>query len=147
MRDVRWSPPLRRIPRGARADLRAGQLLDPIVIGDPDTADLVVYRGDSGRFLVNVTDNTGTPLDVSTAVFDCDARATPDAATPFTSLTVTPAPGIPSAVDVTLTATQSRLLADGVWDLEMTLGGEVITLLTGAVIVSLDVSRGLALVA
>ena len=58
-----------------------------------------------------------------------------------------PVAGTPTAVDVTLTADQSRLLADGVWDLEMTLGGEVITLLTGAVVVSLDVSRGLALVA
>jgi hypothetical protein len=135
-------PGPRRLARSSRlAEARAGQTLEPIVIGDPDHADLIVYRGDTGRFRVNVTDSAGTPLDVSAAVFDCDIRLTPDSGNTITSLTVTPVAGTPSAVDVTVTADQARLLDDGVWDLEMTLAGEVITLLAGAVIVTDDVSR------
>jgi len=135
-------PGPRRLRRASRlAELRAGQTLEPIVIGDPDHADLIVYRGDTGRFRVNVTDSTGTPLDVSTAVFDCDIRLTPDSEYNLTSLTVTPVPGMPSTIEVSNTAAQARLFDDGVWDLEMVLAGEVITLLAGAVVVTDDVSR------
>jgi hypothetical protein len=74
-------------------------------------------------------------------VFDCDIRLTPDSGNTLTSLTVTPVAGTPSAIDVTISADQSRLFDDGAWDLEMTLGGEVITLLAGAVVVTDDVSR------
>ena len=143
MTSTYWPVPgPRRLARSSRlAEQRAGQTLEPIVIGDPDHADLIVYRGDTGRFRVNVTDSTGTPLDVSGAVFDCDVRLDPLDPTPMVSLTVTPVAGTPSAIDITISAAISAQLQTGVWDLEMTFAGEVITLLAGAVTVTADVSR------
>lgn len=107
----------------------------------PIAQDLVVYRGDTGKFRVTVVDQNGQPVDVSAATWDCDIRDTADGAL-IVSLTVTPVAGTPSAVDVVLTAAQSAQLAvAGVWDLEMTLAGEVHTLLAGKVTVTKDVSR------
>lgn len=114
----------------------------PICFTKPGEVDLCVYRGDSGRVRVRVTDVDGLPVDVSTATFDCDFRANPDDVMTLISPSVVPVPGIENAVDIVLTPEESALLdADGVWDLEMTLGGEVTTLLAGKVIVTKDVSR------
>ena len=116
--------------------------LEPVWFTEPATLDLHAYRGDSGRFRVNVTDSTGAPLDVTAATWDADIRLTPDTATPILSLTVTPVAGDQAAVDVVLSATDSALLpAAAVWDLQMTLAGEVTTLLAGKVSTTFDVSR------
>lgn len=111
-----------------------------IIVSDPLPVDLFVYRGDSGRFRVQVTDPDGTPLDVSAASWDCDIRSTFDATPVIVSLVVTPVDM--STVEVVLDALKSSLLVDlSVWDLEMTIGGEVVTLLAGTVHVRKDVSR------
>jgi hypothetical protein len=117
--------------------------LPPIVLSDPLDADLYIYRGDSGRFRVTVTDVNGVPLNVSGATWDCDIRAEEDATVVLATLTVTPVAGDTSSVDVSLTAAQSRALDDTAagWDLEMTMSGEVLTLVTGLVVVTKDWSR------
>ena len=116
--------------------------LGEICFSEPARLDLCVYRGDSGRLRVNVTDPDGVPLDVSAATWDCDIRATADSPTVIVSMAVEPVDGSDTSVDVVLDAASSALLsANAVWDLQMTLGGAVTTLLTGAVTTTLDVSR------
>ena len=113
--------------------------LPPIKFSQPQALDLNIYRGDSGRFRVSVVDEAGAPYDISAAAWDCDIRPDADGAL-VTSLTVTPVDS--STIDVSLDAAQSAALeGDGVWDLEMTLNGEVTTLLAGRVTVTKDVSR------
>ena len=120
----------------------SGSALDrSIVFSDPLLVDLVVYRGDSGRFRVHVTNPDGTPLDITTATWDCDIRAAEDTEPPMATLDVNPVAGQIDTVEVVLDAATSALLTDGVWDLEMTLNGEVQTLLKGKVVVVKDVSR------
>lgn len=113
----------------------------PVCFTKPGVVDLCVYRGDSGRVRVRITDANG-PVDVSAATWDCDFRATADDTNVLCSPTVEPVVGETNAVDVVITPDQSELLdADAVWDLEMTLGGQVTTVLTGKVLVTKDVSR------
>ena len=116
--------------------------LAPISFTSPTVLDLTAYRGDSGRFRVTVTTSTGTPLDVSAATWDCDVRATADDPVALISLDVVPVAGDPSSVDIVLSSADSELLRPAaVWDLEMTLNGEVTTLLAGKLTTTLDVSR------
>jgi hypothetical protein len=113
-----------------------------IVFSDPVEIDMLVYRGDSGRFRVSVSTPDGTPMDITAATWDCDIRSTVDAADVMATLDVTLVPVTIDTIEVVLTAVQSEGLAkDGVWDLEMTLGIEVQTLIRGAVLVRKDVSR------
>lgn len=114
----------------------------PIVFSDPLEVDLIIYRGDSGRFRVTVSTPEGVPVDISAATWDCDIRVTEDATEVLATLDVTLVPGMTDTVEVVLTAEQSAAMSGvGVWDLEMTLGIEVQTLLVGAVVVRKDVSR------
>ena len=84
----------------------------------------------------------GAPIDVSAATWDADVRATVDDTVTIMSLLVQPVAGTPSAVDVILSATDSAdLPAEAVWDLQMTLGVEVTTILAGKLTTTLDVSR------
>lgn len=114
----------------------------PVVLSAPEPVDLVIYRGDSGRFRVTVTDPAGAPLDVSGATWESQMRPNQDSTTQQT-FTVTPVVGDPSSVDVILDAATSAAIdfTAGVWDLQMTMTGEVQTLLGGRVTVTKDVSR------
>jgi len=115
--------------------------LPALTLSDPATMDITAYRGDSGTFRVTVTQD-GSPVDVSTATWDCDIRAQEDATTTLATMTVTPVSGQTNAVDVHLSADESaKVSVAAVWDLEMTLGGEVTTLLRGKFTATKDVSR------
>jgi len=110
----------------------------------PQLLDLCAYRGDSGRFRVSVTDaTTQGPIDISAATWDADIRKTADDTELAGTFTVEPVAGQTNSVDVILTAAVSATLdaPPYVWDLEMTLGTEVTTLLTGGLTVTKDVSR------
>ena len=122
--------------------------LPPLDLGNPAQLDITAYRGDTGTFRVLVT-RDGAPLDVSTATWDCDVRGTPDGAL-LATMTVAPVAGTTNGVDVTLPPDQSSLvtgpagpgaITEAVWDLEMTLGTEVTTVLRGQLVVTPDVSR------
>ena len=120
----------------------AAPALDTVCFSQPTKLDLCAYRGDSGRFRVTITDDAGVPIDVSAAVWDADVRATYDDPLTIMSLLVEPVAGTPSAVDVILSAGDSAdLPAEAVWDLQMTLGAEVTTILAGKLTTTLDVSR------
>jgi hypothetical protein len=111
-----------------------------VVLSQPLEANLVVYRGDSGRFRVSVTEE-GSNVDLSTAVWDADIRATFDDTAVLGTMTVTLVDAF--TVEIFLPAAVSTALppAGGVWDLQMTLDGDVTTLLRGTVTVDKDVSR------
>lgn len=114
----------------------------PIVLSDPLDVDLVVYRGDTGIFRLTVANDDGSPHSVLDATWDADIRRSADDATVITSMTVSPVPGDAASVDVTLTAAMSRLILDSaVYDVEMTQGGIVTTLVAGRVVLTKDVSR------
>lgn len=115
-----------------------------LTLSSPLAADLVVYRGDTGHFRVTVTDPGGAPLDVTAGTWRCQVRPSADAGPPI-PLTVVPAVDDVASVDVFLDAPTSESLRSGVWDLELTLEGEVMTLLSGAVKVTKDVSNDAAL--
>lgn len=124
--------------------LEAPELMAATCFTQPQKLDLCAYRGDSGRFRVTLTEANGTtPIDISTATWDADIRLNVDDTVVAGTLLVQPVPGMTNAVDVILTAVVSASLAAAVyvWDLEMTLGAEVTTLLAGSLIVTKDVSR------
>lgn len=113
-----------------------------LVLSDPEVIDLEIYRGDSGSFIVTVTDALGAPIDVSAASWLAEIRETPDSPTPITAMTVTPVAGQPSQVAVKITpGSTNPMMKDGSWDLQMTLGGEITTLMGGKVILAKDVSK------
>ena len=110
----------------------------------PQQLDLCAYRGDSGRFRLTVTEEDGiTPIDVSSATWDADIRTSVDEEAEAGSFEVVPVAGMTNAVDVILTAGLSATLNDGpyVYDVEMTMGIEVTTLVVGVLTVTKDVSR------
>ena len=112
------------------------------VLAQPESLDLLMYRGDDGALRVTVTAPDGSPADVSGASWLCHVRAQADAAAILATLTVTPVPGDPSSVDVIVSDTISRNLPPAaVWDLQMTLGTTTQTLLAGSFKTSRDVSR------
>ena len=120
--------------------------LGDIQFSNPSRLDLGVYRGDTGTFRVTVTASDGvTPVNVSSATWDCDIRSTAETATAIGSMAVTPVVGQTNQVDVALPKIVSALLAvqadPYVWDLEMTLGAQVQTILRGTIAVTPDVSR------
>lgn len=111
-----------------------------VFLSAPTKTDLVIYRGDTGRFRVTVTDPDGNPVDVSTASWLCQIRRSPDSPEAVT-LDVFPVSGDSSSVDVGITPDQSLSIdPNSVWDLQMTKGGDTVTLLAGLVRLTKDVS-------
>jgi hypothetical protein len=137
-----WAPAARAGPSVTPFGVTTGDLTgaSDIIISDPLPVDIFIYRGDSGRFRVEVTAPDGGPLDITAATWDCDIRSTHDAQTVVVSLEVTQISA--TTVEVVIDSLKSALLIDNaVWDLEMTLNGEVQTLMAGTVHVHKDVSR------
>lgn len=124
------------------APFAAAASTGPLCLTQPLIQDLCVYRGDSGRIKVTVTAAGGAQVDVSTATWDADIRATADTAEVLATFLVTPVPSEPASVYLDLSAAESaKLNTDGVYDLQMTLAGLVQTILAGKVVVTKDVSR------
>ncbi len=114
-----------------------------LVLSDPTKADLVVYKGDSGRFRISFVAPEGDPpVDVSAATWDADIRLKANDTEILTSFDIVPVDGDVSSVDVILSAEKSEQLPkSAVYDVEMRLGGEVLTIIYGSVTVKQYVSR------
>lgn len=117
-----------------------------LVISRPIRSNLIVYRGDTGSFTLSVVDPDGEPIDLTSAIWLGQIRSKPDQtviATLDIALNPTdPNPSAPSSVMVTLSESQSKLIeANATWDVQMSLGGSVVTLIAGAVILTKDVSK------
>lgn len=121
----------------------ASLMAETVELSGPMEVDLSVYRGDTGRFRITVTDDLLQPVDISGATWDADIRASATSPTVLTSFDVEPVDGDTSSVDVILDETKADLLTVGtlVYDVEMRLAGEVVTLVTGKITVTQDVSR------
>jgi hypothetical protein len=117
-------------------------MADKVVLSGPLKVDLAVYRGDSGQFKITVSDYLGAPADVSTATWVGEIRDKTDDTIVVTTFDITPTPGDTASVDVKLTPVKSALLNSAcVYDIQMTLSGNVTTLVNGAITVTADVSR------
>lgn len=115
-----------------------------LVLSSPMEVDLALYKGDTGKFRITVTDDLGAPVNISSATWDADIRVNAeDSGNPVANFTVTPVGGDTSSVDVSISAVNSASLSvtSYVYDIQMTLSGNVNTLLHGALIVTQDVSR------
>jgi hypothetical protein len=117
-------------------------------LSGPKRVDFDVYRGDSNFFRINVkvpdpiTPTTFIPFDISGGTWDADIRHKADDPDPITFFDVTPTEGDTSSIDVSLPADRSALLEkNATYDIEMTLDGQVITLVYGVLILTKDVSR------
>lgn len=114
----------------------------PLTLSKPLAVDLSVYRGDTGMFRITVSNPDLTPHNVTDATWDADIRSEADDSTVIVSMTVSPVPGDSSSVDVSLTAAMSALIEENaVYDVEMTQGGIVTTLIAGRIVLTKDVSR------
>jgi hypothetical protein len=114
-----------------------------VELSGPLELDLSIYRGDTGRFRITVTNEDSSPADLSGATWDADIRTTANSPTVVTNFDVVPVVGDDSSVDVILNEVNADLLTAGTlsYDVEMRLDGEVITLVAGKITVTQDVSR------
>jgi hypothetical protein len=115
-----------------------------LVLSSPMQVDLALYKGDTGKFRITVTDDLGAPVNISGATWDSDIRINAaDPGTPVANFTITPVAGDSSSVDVSIAAAITTTLAVTTYfyDLQMTLSGVVTTLMNGSLIVTQDVSR------
>jgi len=114
-----------------------------LILSNPTQADLVIYKGDSGRFRITFVPQEGEdPIDISEATWDGDIRARPSDEAVITSFDIVPVDGDVSSVDVILSHEKSELLPNNcVYDVEMRAGDEVSTIIYGGVTVMQDVSR------
>lgn len=117
----------------------------PIALSGPMEVNLSIYRGDTGRFRITVTNDDESPADLTGATWDADIRNTAAAGAVLANFDVVPVVGDDSSVDVILNETQAEQLPSGTlsYDVEMRLDGEVITLVAGTITVTQDVSRPL----
>ena len=112
-----------------------------IIVSNPGRIDLVVYRGDSGRFKVTVNQSDGTPVDISASTFLCEVKSDPDDDKPYTTFDVELVAGDTSSIEVVITPDMSTAIKQpAFWDLQMQAGSEVTTLLSGHVRLTRDVS-------
>ena len=113
-----------------------------VPLSGPLKMDFEVYRGDTARFRITLKNSDSTPFDATGAVWDADIRLNQTSSTPLTKFEITPVVGDPSSIDVFLSGPNSDLLiASCVYDIEMRISEDVITILGGAITVTQDVSR------
>lgn len=102
---------------------------------------LDVYRGDTKRwrFVLWQDDAKTIPTNLSGAVVTAQLRAYPDGeVSALLGCTVT----LPNTIDAVLSAADSSRVVNGVWDLQLAFsGGDVVTALSGNVLVVADVTR------
>jgi hypothetical protein len=105
----------------------------------PASLPLALYRGDSFRLQITLTDQLGVPLDLTGVVAKSEIRDRPAGSIiiPFQCVIT-----LPNIINLALlTADSHNLPAQGVWDLQLTyLSGDVATPLAGPVTVTPDVT-------
>jgi len=131
------------LSRSALGLARVGDCVNnEICLTDPVDQDLCVYRGDTGYFMIVVTEaDMTTPIDITTATWQAAIKRSVDDLDVAGVFVVTPHAGEINVVDVTLFPAVSSTL-DGVYvyDVQMTLDNKVTTLVAGTLTVDKDVS-------
>ena len=105
----------------------------------PADLPLDIYRGDTFRLQVTLSDQNNVPLDLTGVIAKSEIRDRP-AGTVIVALQCSIM--LPNIINATLLATDSHHLpAQGVWDLQLTyLSGDVATPLAGPVSITTDVT-------
>lgn len=112
-----------------------------ITLSDPLHADLVSYRGDSGRMRLSFSEDED-PIDVSAAEWLAQIKQKADDTEEITHFDIENVIGDTASVDVILTSEHSALLNKNcVYDIQMGLTGPVSTVMSGAMLITKDVSR------
>ena len=105
----------------------------------PASLPLQLYRGDTFRVQITLSDQNNVPLDLTGVVADSEIRDRPAGSiiVPLQCAVV-----LPNIVNLTLLAADSQNLPpQGVWDLKLTYpSGDVATPLAGSVTVTPDVT-------
>jgi hypothetical protein len=105
----------------------------------PASLPLALYRGDTFRLQIALTDQLGVPIDLTGVVAKSEIRDRPAGAVivPFQCTVM-----LPNIISLALlTADSHNLPPQGVWDLQLTyLSGDVATPLAGPVTVTPDVT-------
>ena len=114
-----------------------------VALSEPMEVDLEIYRGDTGRFRVTVTKEDLSPVDLTLAEWDADIRGTGTSPAVIANFTIELVEDDTSSFDVILDEINADKLIAGdlVYDVEMRMGGEVVTLIKGTITVTQDVSR------
>lgn len=115
-----------------------------MTLSEPTEVDILAYRGDTGRFRITVTDSAvpPNPIDISGMTWDADIREKRNDTDPITSFTVVPVVGQSNSVDVILAKEGAALLPKkSYYDVEMSDGVNVTTIVYGAIKALEDVSR------
>jgi|SRR6478735_2172040 len=108
----------------------------------PVNYDLVIYRGDTLKFFVQLNDLvTGTPIDITTGTVKAQLKRGYDDMEPI-ELTCTK-PGGAGLIQVVLLSAVTTTLVSGsyIWDLQVTTSGENRTYVAGDVTVIQDITR------
>jgi hypothetical protein len=107
---------------------------------------LLIYRGDSYKWQFKLWSDAAKtiPLDLTGVTVKAEIRDKPGGNVLGHLTCVTTMPNI---IDASLTAANTATLTSGVWDMQLTYaGGDVSTVLTGLVTVTMDVTDSAALV-
>lgn len=122
-----------------------------IVLSEPMEADIEIYRGDSGEFKMQLSENQGTeeepdyqPIDISDATWLGQIKHKADDTDVITSFdfVLDPDDSDNATMIVSITSDNSALLSKPLhYDIEMNRGGKKATLMTGAILLTKDVSR------
>jgi hypothetical protein len=112
----------------------------------PGKYDLALYRGDTYRWKFQFwNDDAKTdPADLTGVTIKAEIRDKPQGTKQIVPMTTTLT--VPNIIDMVLSATAcATLLPKGAWDLQLTYaGGDVVTVLAGAVVVTADVTDSAA---
>ena len=110
------------------------------VVMSPGVYPLHIYRGDSFAIRLRLWKDASRtePSDLTGATPKAQIRQTTNAAS---AVDITTTIVQPNFVDLALTPAVTATLSNGVWDLEITQGGVVRTVLTGDVLVNEDVTH------
>jgi hypothetical protein len=106
---------------------------------------LLIYRGDSYKWQFKLWSDTAktVPLDLTGVTVKAEIRDKPGGNV-LGALTCVVT--LPNIIDASLAAAETATLTSGVWDLQLTYtGGNVSTVLTGLVTVTMDVTDSAAL--
>lgn len=107
----------------------------------PGNYTLTIYRGDTTRwqFVLWADDAKTIPIDLTGVVVRAQLRSYPDGPV-CAALTCTVA--IPNFINAVLPAAESARALSGVWDLQLQFSsGDVVTALSGSVVITPDITR------
>jgi len=109
----------------------------------PVKQDLTYTRGDTLALVVNIKDENGTAINITSRTYAMQFRTTQDIASISATFTCVVTDAANGKVECTLSPSLSKNLSPGYyyWDLEQNISGSKSTFLSGVVTILADVTR------